>query len=68
LLANVRLARREMPRVMVVLRGDAVSEEEVLAAVGFDPAFDPEPATWLTINREGIEAAPSPPGWQRWSS
>ena len=59
--------RGRAPQIMVVTYGASPTENEVLDALGWLDFFDPAPADFLHICRDGVGAAPTDPTWLRWS-
>jgi hypothetical protein len=67
LLAKVWRQRWLEPKVMVVTKGQSLTDDAVLDAVGYQPLLhgDPDPATWLHVCRHGLEQAPECSTWKR---
>lgn len=67
---NARLAeelksRKALPKVLVIDKGLAVSDQIVQAAFGWDEVSMGSSGGWLTIDRSGLEQMADSPNWKK---
>lgn len=68
LMAEAWDKRRNVPNVLVVTKGDALREIDILDAVGWNLHTDPHPQDILRVYRDGVESAPASPEWATWAN
>lgn len=67
---NTRLAdefrsRRSMPKVLVIEKGQSVSDQTIESAFGWDETTMGSSGEWLTIDRTGLEELAHSPNWKK---
>lgn len=68
LLKRAYAARETAPMVLVVTKGDGITQDEVLDALGWNFWTDPAADVFLRFHRDGVESAPSSDVWAEWVS